>query len=95
VGAMPLSYKNQIELLSDILNNHQTDCCGSVSECEQMERLVKELMVNTNVHQGVKGSLQEIYQYSQNGINSSNLDGYITSHQNQLSQWVDNINQFS
>ncbi|PLS14891.1 hypothetical protein CVD28_25565 [Bacillus sp. M6-12] len=92
---MPLSQENQVELLKDILNNHQTDCCGSVAECEQVERLVKSLMVNSSVKQNVKAVLQEIYSYSQNGINSSDLNQYITSHQGRLSQWVDDIDNFS
>ncbi|RFU68727.1 hypothetical protein D0469_11355 [Peribacillus saganii] len=92
---MPLSEKNQAELLKDILNNHQSDCCGSVAECEQVERIVKSLMVNSSVKENVKAVLQEIYSYSQNGINSSDLDQYITSHQGQLSQWVDEIDKFS
>ena len=32
---MPLQYQDQVSLLKDILTNHQTDCCGSVSEYEQ------------------------------------------------------------
>jgi hypothetical protein len=92
---MPLSHENQVSLLKDILNDHQTDCCGSVAECEQVERLVKSLMVNNNINQNVKAVLEEIYRYSQSGINSSNLDEYITSQQGQLSDWVSEIDQFS
>lgn len=92
---MPLTEHDQVNLLKDILNNHQTDCCGSVSECEQLERLIKSLMVNTNIDQNVKAVLQEIYEYSQNGINSTNLDTHIESNQQQLSNWVDHIDQFS
>ena len=57
---MPLNSQNQMQLLSDILSNHSTDCCGSVSECEQVERLVKSLMVNVDIHENVKPVLQEI-----------------------------------
>ena len=41
---MPLSHEHQISLIKDILNNQQTDCCGSVAEYEQVERLVKSLI---------------------------------------------------
>jgi hypothetical protein len=92
---MPLQYQDQLNLLKDILSNHQTDCCGSISECEQLERLIKSLMVNTHIESNVKNILEEIYSYSQNGINSSDLDRHIESHQNQLSEWVGNIDQFS
>lgn len=89
---MPLNQQYQVELLKDILNNHQVDCCGSVSELEQLERLVKSLMGNSTVSNEV---LEQIYSYSQNGINSNNLDNHIESHQQQLSQWVNDMEQFS
>jgi hypothetical protein len=92
---MPLQYQDQINLLKDILTNHQTDCCGSVSECEQLERLVKSLMGHTEISDEKTQTLNQIYSYSQNGRNSANLDQHIESHQAQLSQWVDNMNQFS
>ncbi|MHC0038912.1 YtzH-like family protein [Pseudoneobacillus sp. C159] len=92
---MPLNHQDQVNLLKDILNNHQTDCCGSVAECEQLERLVKSLMVNQNIHDNVKNVLQEVYTYSQAGVYTSDLDSHITNNQDQLAQWVNDIDQFS
>jgi hypothetical protein len=92
---MPLSHQDQVTLLKDILSNHQTDCCGSVAECEQLERLVKSLMVNTQIDQNVKNILEEVYTYSQNGAQTADLDQHITANQDNLSQWVSNIDQFS
>jgi hypothetical protein len=92
---MPLNHQDQVTLLKDILTNHQTDCCGSVAECEQLQRLVKSLMVNTQVDQNVKSILQEVYQYSQYGAGTADLDQHILSNQNNLSDWVSNIDQFS
>ncbi|WP_442595562.1 YtzH-like family protein [Neobacillus sp. D3-1R] len=92
---MPINSQDQVNLLKDILNNHQTDCCGSVSECEQLERLVKSLMVNNDINHNIKNVLQEIYTYSQDGVNTPNLDEHITTNQAQLAQWVNNIDQFS
>ncbi|PLT32240.1 YtzH-like family protein [Bacillus sp. V5-8f] len=91
---MPLSHENQIYLLKDILYNQQSDCCGSVSECEQVERLVKSLMVNTNINDNIRVILEEIYRYSQDGVNSTDLQAHITSHQTDLNQWVDEIGRF-
>lgn len=91
---MPLSQHNQLTLLTDILNNHQSDCCGSVAECEQVERLVKSLLTNSEVSDDLKPILNEIYQYGQNGKYTSDLDNHITAHQGQLSQWVNNVNEF-
>lgn len=92
VVPMPLNQQNQVELLKDILSNHQVDCCGSVSELEQLERLVQSLKDESNLNPNV---LEQIHNYSQNGIQSNNLDQHIESHQQQLSQWVSNVDQFS
>ncbi|NRD76158.1 hypothetical protein HPT25_01370 [Bacillus sp. BRMEA1] len=92
---MPLSHNDQVTLLTDILSNHQTDCCGSVAECEQLERLVKSLMVNTQIDQNVKNILQDIYQYSQKGAQTADLDQHILANQENLSHWVNDIGQFS
>lgn len=92
---MPLSHQDQVTLLKDILSNHQTDCCGSVSECEQLERLVKSLMVNSQVDQNVKSILEEVYNYGQQGAQTADLDQHIISNKENLSQWVDSIDHFS
>ncbi|WML40881.1 YtzH-like family protein [Neobacillus sp. OS1-2] len=92
---MPLSHEHQVTLLKDILTNHQSDCCGSVAECEQLERLVKSLMVNTQVDQNVKSILQEVYHYGQHGAETADLDQHILSNQDNLSQWVSDIGQLS
>lgn len=92
---MPLSHEHQISLLKDILTNQQTDCCGSVAEYEQVERLIKSLMVNMNINEDIKTVLTEIYDYSQTGISSNNLEAHITTNQNNLSQWVNDIDAFS
>ncbi|WP_141433772.1 YtzH-like family protein [Bacillus sp. 03113] len=92
---MPISQQDQMNLLKDILNNHKADCCGTVSECEQLERLIKSLMVKTNMDSNGQTLFEDIYQYSQHGINSANLNQHIESHQEDLSKWVNDIDQFS
>ena len=76
-------------------NDMATIRLGSVSECEQLERLVKSLMVNTQIDQNVKNILEEVYTYSQHGAQTADLDQHISSNQENLSQWVSNIDQFS
>ncbi|MGM9924274.1 MAG: YtzH-like family protein [Bacillus sp. (in: firmicutes)] len=92
---MPLSQQNRISLLTDILNNHQNDCCGSVSECQQVERLVTALLTNGEVNEQLVPILTEIQKYSHGGQSSADLDNHITSHQAQLSEWVNSVNQLS
>ncbi len=92
---MPLNNQDKATVLRDILSSHQTDCCGSVAECEQVERLVKSLMAKTGINQNVKGILQEIYEYGQHGAQSADLDAHIEMNQGRLQNWVDDIDQFS
>lgn len=92
---MPLNHEHQLTILKDILTNHQSDCCGTVSECEQLERLVQSLLANDQVTDDVKSKLNDVYYYSQSGKYSSDLDQHITNHQNQLSQWVTDIDSYS
>lgn len=92
---MPLSQQDQFSLLKDILSNQQADCCGSVAECEQVERLVKSLMINMDIDQNALNILEEIYRYGQTGVGTADLDTHISEHQDQLSEWVDGIDQFS
>lgn len=92
---MSLNSNNQFDLLKDILTNHLEDCCGTVAECEQMERLIKSLMVNTNIDENTKSVLNDIYSYSQQGKYTQHLDNHINEHQDQLSQWISDIDQLS
>ncbi|MBP1915290.1 putative Zn-dependent peptidase [Lederbergia galactosidilyticus] len=92
---MSLNHQDQVNLLQDILNNHLEDCCGAVSEYEQVERLIQSLLANQSVPQEMEPLLHDIYSYSQTGKNSSDLDQHINAHQDQLSQWVHVINTLS
>ncbi|WP_312095663.1 YtzH-like family protein [Niallia sp.] len=92
---MPINHEHQLALLADILSNQQMDCCGSVAECEQIERLITSLRTNDQIDQNILPILEEIHRYSEQGVNASNLDTHIHSHQDQLSQWVDGINNLS
>jgi hypothetical protein len=52
-------------------------------------------MVNAQVDQNVKNILLEVYEYSQHGAGTADLDQHILSNQENLSDWVSNIDQFS
>ncbi len=91
---MPLSHQDQVNLLHDILTNHLEDCCGTVSEYEQLERLIQSLLENQAVPKEMEPLLYEIYSYSQAGKNSQNPDALITQHQQQLNEWVEEIKTF-
>jgi archaellum component FlaC len=92
---MPLDFHHQVSVLMDILTNQQLDCCGTVAECEQLERLVKSLLTNENITSEAKNVLMNVYAYSQNGKYTQKLDEHILSHQQDLSQWIEDIHQLS
>jgi archaellum component FlaC len=92
---MPINLHHQLSVIMDILSNHQTDCCGTVAECEQLERLVKSLISNHELSYEAKNTLMDVYEYSQSGKYSQHLDDHITNHQQNLSQWVNDIHQLT
>ncbi|MDM5236372.1 hypothetical protein CN491_23090 [Bacillus cereus] len=92
---MPINQQHQLEVLKDILVNHQSDCCGTVSECEQLERLIQSLLANDSINSDAKAMLNDVYSYSQSGKSSSNLDNHISNNQEQLTQWIAGMDNFS
>ncbi|WP_458412177.1 YtzH-like family protein [Schinkia sp. CFF1] len=92
---MPLNEQHQLSILQDILTNHQVDCCGTVSECQQIQRLIKSLLVNQQVDEQIKNTLLDVYQYSQHGQNTKNMDVHITQHKDNLSAWIDEIGNYN
>ena len=92
---MPLNKNDIIALLSDLLNNQRVDCCGSISELEQVARLSKQLLMDEQLDNDAKEILYEVYHYCQNGIQTKNLNKHIEAHEQQLSQWVENISNLS
>ncbi|MEK3890323.1 YtzH-like family protein [Bacillus sp. FSL K6-3431] len=92
---MSLTHNNQVQLLEDILNNHLEDCCGTVSECQQLERLVQSLLGNQAIPEQMQPLLENIYAYCQEGCQSNDLNNHIHSNQEQLSQWVGEIDTYS
>lgn len=91
---MPLSHREQLFILADILKNHQIDCTGTSSECEQVQRLANALQRNDGVAPEIKQVLSEIQQYSAAGATESNLLSHIETHQPHLSQWVETIDRY-
>ena len=92
---MPLGYNDQMSVLKDILSNHQSDCCGTVSECEQIQRLIKSMLGNEITNEQVKSTLYNIYDYSQSAKNTQHLDQHIQTNQQNLSQWVSELDSLS
>lgn len=92
---MPLTSQHQLTILQDILKNHQLDCCGTVSECQQMERLIQSLLANQQIDEQIKTTLLNVYSYSQHGQYAKNMDQHITEHKDDLTMWIDDIDGYN
>ncbi|MGC4376049.1 YtzH-like family protein [Fictibacillus sp. Mic-4] len=88
---MPLDYQHQLNLLRDLLQDHQTDCNGTAAECAQLQRLARQLMNHSDVHEKIKETLQSVHDYSYVGATHQKLDDHIYQHQTHLKNWVDTI----
>ncbi|WLR50278.1 YtzH-like family protein [Bacillus tianshenii] len=91
---MPLNPQHQRQILMDIMQNHLTDQCGSVSECQQMQRLAKSLVGNDKTDEQLKTLLHEIYEYSQKGAGTKDLNAHIQQHSPNLNQWLGTLQQY-
>ncbi|WP_102345239.1 YtzH-like family protein [Bacillus sp. Marseille-P3661] len=92
---MPLSEQDQLSIIQDILKNHQYDCCSTVAEYQQMQRLIQSLMGHDGLSAELKNTLMDVYSYSQHGQNSSNMNDHINEHQGDLTSWINSIDDFN
>jgi len=89
---MPLNINNQLTLLHDILDEQTEDCCGSVAEYQQMNRLIKSMMANNSItSEDLKEMLPAIYDYCKQGENTKNAEEHITANKQSLKQWIGTI----
>ena len=88
---MGLNRQHQLQLIKDILTDHQLDCCGTVAEYEQVGRVIQLMLAKENLDAVVRQLLTDIYDYSQKGTSVSSIDAHIEAHQSHLSNWVENI----
>ncbi len=92
---MTISKEHNLTLLRDILAGHHEDCCASVAEYEQANRVIDNLMLNHSLNADTAAILQEIQGYCQNGASLSSHDDHIEHHHESLSSWVDHIDGLS
>jgi hypothetical protein len=88
---MGLNRQHQLQLIKDILTDHQLDCCGTVAEYEQVGRVIQLMLAKEDLDADIRQLLTDIYDYSQKGTSVSSIDAHIEEHQSHLSEWVENI----
>lgn len=92
---MHLNHEHQLMLLNDILSEQHSECCGTESEYEQMERLIQSLLNNEAVNENLKPTLQNMYEYCQKGKNCFDYQMHIQSHKQDMSNWIQDLNTYS
>jgi hypothetical protein len=92
---MPITSSDQIHLLHDILSNHKLDCCGSISECQQIQRIVQSLVNDNSIPYDMKNTLKEIYNYSAVPDSEQYLEHHIQHHNVELDSWINSIEPFT
>ncbi|MFC0522272.1 YtzH-like family protein [Pontibacillus salicampi] len=87
-----LSAKDQVSLLYDLVSEQSEDCCGTLSECQQIQRIARSLLSRKNISdENVLKILPAIYEYSLQAESTSDLNEHITSNQDQLTEWAASI----
>ncbi|MFC4556741.1 YtzH-like family protein [Virgibacillus kekensis] len=93
---MTLTIHNQLRLLEDILSEQSEDCCGEVSEYQQIKRLVRSMMASGSItDEQLLQLLPEIYNYGRQGENAHNDAEHITTNREKIDAWVSAIQQTS
>lgn len=93
---MTLTVNNQLKLLQDILSEQNEDCCGEISEYQQIKRLVQAMMANDTISdEQLLQLLPEIYNYGRQGEIAHNDAEHITANKEKIETWVNAIQQTS
>ncbi|HLS09415.1 YtzH-like family protein [Lentibacillus sp.] len=91
---MTLTTHNQLQLLHDILTEQTEDCCGEISEYQQIKRLVQAMMANNSISdEQLLQLLPEIYNYGRQGEIAHNDEEHILSNRENIETWVNAIQQ--
>lgn len=91
---MPLEKKHQIELLADILRNQAIDCCATGEEYEQLYRMSGHLLQEGEMAQGIRGTIEQIRDYSALAGGNGMGDLYVRQNQHQLLKWADQLQKY-
>ncbi|GGP14283.1 hypothetical protein GCM10011346_37630 [Oceanobacillus neutriphilus] len=91
---MQLSMENKLQLLCDILDEHQSNVSGSPNEYAQLERLAASILAQKELSdQDIQDVLTSIHQYGKEGSAISDCSKHIDDHQDQISHWINTVQQ--
>lgn len=85
---MTLTVHNQLKLLHDILDEQVAEHSGSISEYQQIKRLVQAMMANNKIeNEQLLQRLPEIYHYGLQGEVVQCLTEHIVTNKENIEQW--------
>ncbi|MDY0408731.1 YtzH-like family protein [Virgibacillus soli] len=91
---MSLNHNDQLQLLVDILDDHQSEKDGEIAEYQQVKRIIKSLLANQTVtNEQLEELLPQIYNYCLQGENVQNQEEHIESNKDNIQGWMDAIEQ--
>lgn len=91
---MTIQIEQQLGLLHDILDEHQSDSQATASEYQQIRRLVKSMLSNQQLtDMQIADALPQIYDYCLQGENAKNQQSHIAANKESISRWLDDIKQ--
>lgn len=91
---MQLSMQNKLQLLCDILDEHQSNSSGSPNEYAQLQRLTASILAQKDLsEQDIQDVLTSIHQYGKKGAALSDCSRHIDDHQDQFSHWINTVQQ--
>lgn len=91
---MTLTVADQLSLLHDLLDEQILESSGSVSEYQQIKRLVKTLIAKNNLtDEQMLQLLPEIYHYGLKGEIAQSLSEHIITNKENIETWKNAIQQ--
>jgi len=89
---MQLNIAHQLQLLHDLLDDHVNDLDYTLSEYEQIKRLVRSIISQEQLsNEQLSQFLPEIYHYGSQGKHVQNIKEHIITNQQQIENWLEAI----
>ena len=94
-SSLPVTEKDMLFILRDLLYNQHGDNCGTSNECHQIKRLAEKFLQNNPNGAYSEDILTAIVQYANTGASHQSLDTHISNHKDDLNTWVEHLDTLS
>lgn len=91
---MVLNVFSQLNILSELLNQHLSNNTGSIEEYQQIKRIVQEISTKNNfTDEELLQFLPELYHYGLQGEIAQSLQEHVSTNKQNLISWTNAINE--